>query len=127
MNNKTVTIILVILILIGALFLLNQFLAKKKLESEPVATVSVVEEEKIVVKEPVVKIEKREEVKIVEKPPVKKQLSKEVKPRMVFLGNRGYVIKDGLSTFIKFSILEELKKNNYFGYLPEEKVPLKMK
>ena len=110
MNKKIVIAIIIILLLIGTLFLTNKFLTKQKQQAaflKPEKENAQVEVPPAPVEKPVVKEPQQEA-------PKKQAAMKESSWKKVFMGNRGYLIKDKKSTFIKPSILVELKKNNYY-------------
>jgi len=109
-NKKIVIAIIIILLLIGILFLANKFLTKQKQQAvyfKPEKETAQVEVSPAPIEKPVVK-------KPPQEAPGKQTTLKEPLRKKVFMGNRGYLIKDKKSTFIKPSILVELKKNNYY-------------
>lgn len=107
MNKKVAMVIVFILLLIGILFMFNRYSGK---QCAP-AKITPAQIERPVVEKPVVEAPVAQEPKIAvkEQAPLKEKMRKKV-----FMGNRGFVIKDTKSTFIKYAILEELRKYNYY-------------
>lgn len=119
-KNKILLAVIIILLLIGTLFLLTQSSARKisqRALAQAKEQSASAEVKQLIVEVKKAKIEAKEEPR---KEPAKKPEEPKIQERKkVFLGNRGYVIKDGKSTYIKSSIFEEIRKNQYCGY-PQE-------
>ena len=109
MNKKALIVIVLILLLIGILFIANQYLAKQNKQCVSVTTKQEPSQVKAVpaqVEAPAIQEPPKET-------PKQQAAVKQLMRKKVFMGNRGFLIKDKVSTFIRYSILEELKKNNY--------------
>jgi hypothetical protein len=103
-------IIFIILILIAVLgFSLLSKIAKRK-EPQSIPTPIIIEKSPPQVQMPAVK-EPAEKKPIVVKERVEVVGLVQAKGTRSFWGNRGYLIKDGKSTFVKPSLLEQLRRD----------------
>jgi len=106
--NRVIIIIMVILVALALLSVLSKFTMKR--EPQPVTTAAATVEKTVAkINAPVAKkVAEKETIIIKEKEEVVGLLT--AKGSKPFWGNRGYLIKAGKSTFIKLSVLEQLKK-----------------
>lgn len=119
MEKKTViNVIMLILIALGVVFLYKQISSMKR--SEPVvATMGIGVTIPSIPKPAPKPVEAPAEVKVLSvaaqaetaiASPERLEPVPQVKKERLFWGNRGYLIKDGKSTFVKYSLLEQMKR-----------------
>jgi hypothetical protein len=123
MNKNTLILaVILVFILVISLFMLDRIFKKRKAEMK--ASLVVMEntlknakDASLALKKPVIK-----EVVVERKTaPVVTVIAQEehTKADPVFLGNMGYVLKEGKTTYIRSSLFEEIRNNSYYGILEE--------